>query len=100
MRKERTTRLLYKADILTADIMSREKLEYYPQDRRMEIDGYSYLVEDKSDDEIKITILAKQTIYLRTIKNIIIFFLVMWLIGAAISIGYIIKLVTALSVTI
>jgi hypothetical protein len=46
-------------------------------------DGYNYRLNDKglTDEEIRTSLLAKQTIYIRTIKNIAIYFLVFSIIG-------------------
>lgn len=96
MRKEETTRLLIKADALDARYVEPTEIKKYSPEQLIEIDGYAYVVEDKTDDEITTTLLAKQTIYLKTIRNIIIFFFVMWLIGTVISTAYIFKIISSL----
>lgn len=97
MRSNRTNTLIWKADALGWEGISKKKAEEYPPERILSFDGYTYLLEDKTDEEIKITLLAKQAIHLKTIKNIMIFFLIMWLIGVTIGLVYIVKLATSLS---
>lgn len=97
MRTEGTSKLIWKADALGWETISKKKAEEYPPERILSFDGYTYLLEDKTDEEIKITLLAKQTLHLKTIKNIVIFFLVMWLIGVTIGLVYMIKFITTLN---
>ena len=97
MRSKQTTRLLVEAKAVNSTLLTRETLNDYPEDRRITVDGYTYGIEEKASDEIEITLLAKQTIYINTIKKIAIFFLIMWLTGAIITIGYIIKMASAFS---
>lgn len=97
MRSEETNKLLWKADALGWETIPGKKTEEYPPERILSFDGYTYLLEDKTDDEIKITLLAKQTLHLVYIRNIIIFFLVMWLIGVTIGIVYAIKFISVLN---
>ena len=97
MRSKQTTRLLVKAKAVNSTLLTRETLNDYPEDRRITVDGYTYGIEEKESDEIKLTLLAKQTLHLKTIKNIVIFFLTMWLIGTIITIAYTVKFMTAIS---
>jgi|LSQX01.2.fsa_nt_gb hypothetical protein len=96
MRSERTKKLLWKADAVVWETISKKEAEGYPPERIFSYDGYTYLLEDNTDEEIKITLLAQQTLYLRTIRNIIIFFFIIWLIGAAVGISYILKIASVL----
>lgn len=96
MRGKETNKLLWKTDAVGWKTIPGEKTEEYPPERILSFDGYTYLLEDKTDEEIKITLLAKQTLYLKTIRNIIIFFFIMWLIGATVGASYIFKIVSVL----
>lgn len=44
-------------------------------------DGYKYIVDTDGipDEEVNTILLAKQTLHLKTIKNILLFFLVTWI---------------------
>ena len=97
MRSEKTNKLLWEADALEVELISGEEAKKYPDERIIDIDGFRNLIEDKTDEEIKITLLAKQTLHLKTIKNIVIFFLVMWLIGVTVGLVYIVKLASGLN---
>ena len=97
MRSETTKQLLWKAGALGWSPCRKVDEDKYPPERILSFDGYTYLLEDSTDEEVKITLLAKQTLHLKTIKNIVIFFLVMWLIGVTIGLVYIVKLATELN---
>lgn len=97
MRSKQTTRLLVKTKAVDSTLLTKETLNNYPEERRINIDGYTYGIEDKESNEIKLTLLAKQTLHLKTIRNIAIFFLIMWLIGTIITIAYTVKFMAAIS---
>jgi hypothetical protein len=51
------------------------------------IQFYRIVESDLKEDELKEYYALKQLSYVRTIKNIMLFFLIIWLIGSLISIG-------------
>ncbi len=58
-----------------------------PEDNIIKQDGYTYVIEDKgmTDEEVKIALLTKQTINTQTIKNTVVFGLVISIISVIIS---------------
>lgn len=84
MKNDVLRNLIIKAGILETSYVEPEKVKEYPEDKIIKENGYHYYVNDynMTYEEFKLALLAKQTIYLKTIKNIIVFNLVASLIAA------------------
>jgi len=68
----------------------------FPPGEIIKKDGYNYMLDEKglTDEEVNTALLAKQTNYLKTIKNIAVFYLIAGLTSATL---YIILLLINLS---
>lgn len=97
MNKATRNDLLAKTKVLNLEQLSYSDVKDYPPERIVEIKELPYLLEEVENEDIKIRLLAKQTLHLKTIKNIVIFFLVMWLTGVTIGLVYIVKFATELN---
>lgn len=94
MRSKDITELLIKSEVISYKCIEPEEVKNHPPESVIEINEYAYTFEDRTDNEINMLLNAKQTLHLKTIKNIVIFFLVMWLIGVTIGLVYIVMLAT------
>ncbi len=68
--------LLLKAGVLEKKFIEAGEVEKYPKEKIVKEEGYHYLITEMTNEEIKLALLAKQTIHQKTIKNIVVFNLV------------------------
>ncbi len=71
--------LLLKAGVLEKKFIEAGEVEKYPKENIIKEDGgFHYFIDDHemTNEEIKLALLAKQTVHQKTIKNIVVFNLV------------------------
>ena len=68
--------LLLKAGVLEKKFIEAGEVEKYPKEKIVKKEGYHYLITEMTNEEIKLALLAKQTICQNTIKNIVVFNLI------------------------
>lgn len=90
MRSKFTNILLEETGVLKSTIISKKEAKDYPEQRIRRTTDFNYLIEDKPDKDIELSLLAKQTLYLRTIKNILLFFFILSIASGIIGLMYII----------
>ena len=80
--------LLCSAEIFKSDHIKKAEVKNYPPEKIMKDEVYHYVVEDYglTDEEIKIALLAKQVIYTKTIRNVVVASLVISLALAILAI--------------
>lgn len=80
--------LLCNAGIFKSDHVKKAEVKNYPPEKIIKDDIYHYVVEDygMTDDEVKIALLAKQVIYTKTIRNVVVASLVISLALAILAI--------------
>jgi len=77
-------------DIDIYDTESVQDTSKYSPDELIQKDGYNYILNDRglTPDEIKIALLAKQIKFMKTIKNIILFYFWCTIVAGGIYIIY------------
>ena len=90
-----TKTLLDANEVYSLDFIKNN--EELPEGDIVTKDGYKYFVDTKGipDEEINTVLLAKQTLHLKTIKNILVFFFVTWIISALIIAYNILKITSS-----
>lgn len=83
MKSKIVKELVSNAELFHMELVTPDAEGNIPSGAEQYRDGYYYILHDNglTDDEVKIGLLAKQTLYLKTIKNILVFSLVMWILG-------------------
>lgn len=96
MKSLKTILLLNDNDIYKLEFIKKDA--ELPEGDVITNDGYKYVVDTKGipDEEINTILLAKQTLHLRSIKNILVFFFMTWIISALIIAYNIIKITSSL----
>lgn len=74
MENKYLTKLLCDAGVYSTEFIPNEKLKNYNKEDLIKESGYNYIVDtqDLKGSETMLAFLAKQTIHLKTIKNIMI----------------------------
>lgn len=91
--------LISQAGVYKSEVIAPNDTDKYQKEEVQVIDGCHCHISDNDipDEEVNTALLAKQTSYLKTIKNILLFFLIIWLLGATIGIIYLIKLASSIN---
>lgn len=88
MKNDMVKTLLCNAEIYKSTFVAKENVGKHPPDKIIKDDDYHYLVDDYglTDAEVIIALLAKQAIYTKTIRNVVVASLVISLALAILAI--------------
>lgn len=83
MNKSDVKLMLENLEILESEYVSQDEINSYPEDFVFQKNGSTYHWKDSdlNEEDIRIAIMAKQALYVRTIKNTVVFIFVLWIIG-------------------